>query len=140
MPVADTTMFLSHHWPSGYDRCVVIGGRHICRRCLVLYPVAIAVALLTGAGVTWPTRFDVWVLWLLPVPGVVEFTLDALGVVRHHPTRQAVVSAMLAVAYGKLLWRYSHNVGDALAWSVVAVDCGICFVAALAGRALRKSG
>jgi hypothetical protein len=135
-PVADTTMFLSHHWPSRYDRCAVIGGRHVCRRCLVLYPVAIGVALLAGLAVTWPGHLDPWVLWLAPLPGVVEFSLDALGVIRHHPLRQSVVSALLAVAYGKLLWRYAHDPGDALAWSVVVVDCGICLVAALVGRRL----
>lgn len=133
-PVADTTMFLSHHWPSGYDRCVVIGGRHVCRRCLVLYPVVIVVALLAGLGLTWPHRFDPWVLWLAPLPGVLEFSLDALGVIRHHPLRQALVTALLAVAYGKLLWRYAQDPGDALAWSVLVVDCGICLVAALVGR------
>lgn len=106
------------------------------RRCLVLYPVALAVALLAGLGITWPTRFGAWVLWLLPLPGVVEFSLDALGVVRHHPVRQSIVSAMLAVAYGKVLWRYVHDPTDALSWSVVAVDCGVCFVAALLGRGL----
>ncbi len=133
-PMADTSMFLSHHWPSRYDRCVVIGGRHVCRRCIVLYPVALAVCALAAAGVTWPTRLDPWVLWLLPLPGVIEFSLDALGVIRHHPWRQGAVSALLAIAYGKVLWRYLQHPGDALAWGVVAVDCGACFVAALVGR------
>ena len=138
-PVADTSMFLSHHWPSGYDRCAVVAGRHVCRRCLVLYPVAIVVALLAGAGVTWPAHLDPWVLWLLPIPGVVEFSLDALGLIRHHPLRQAVVSAMLAVAYGKLLWRYAHDPADALAWSVVLVDCGVCLAAALVALRTRRA-
>jgi hypothetical protein len=138
-PMADTSMFLSHHWPAHYDRCVVIGGRHVCRRCVVLYPVAIVVAILAGAGVTWPHRWDPWVFWLLPIPGVVEFVLDVLGAVRHRPVRQVVVSAMLAVAYGKILWRYSHHPGDGLVWAVVGIDTGICAVAALVAAALRRS-
>lgn len=138
-PMADTSMFLSHHWPSRYDRCLVIRGRHVCRRCAVLYPVAILVAFLAGAGLTWPVRWDRWVFWLLPIPGVVEFVLDVLGVVRHRPHRQMVVSAMLAVAYGKILWRYAHDPGDPLVWTVIGVDTGICAFAALLATALRRS-
>ena len=44
----DTPMWLSHHWPSGYDRCTVIAGRHVCRRCLVLYPVALVAGVAAG--------------------------------------------------------------------------------------------
>lgn len=138
-PMADTSMFISHHWPSHYDRCAVIRGRHVCRRCLVLYPVAIAVALLAGVGVTWPAAWDPWVFWLLPIPGVAEFVLDAMGAVRHHPVRQVIVSALLAVAYGKILWRYSHEPGDALVWTVVGVNTGICALAVLLAAILRRS-
>ena len=136
-PVADTSMFLSHHWPSQYDRCAQVGRFHVCRRCLVLYPVAVLVCLLAALRLTWPDRLDPWFLWLLPIAGVVEFSLDALGVIRHNATRQVVVSALLAVAYGKLLWRYANHPADGLAWTVVIVDTGICLVAALIGRVLR---
>ncbi|HET8930680.1 MAG TPA: hypothetical protein VFN21_08490 [Acidimicrobiales bacterium] len=139
VPVADTTMWLSHHWPARYDRCAVVAGRHVCRRCLVLYPVAIAVAVLTGFGVTWPDGWDVWVFWLLPIPGVLEFCLDALGVIRHRPWRQSIVSALLAVAYGKILWRYANDPGDALVWSVVLVNTGICGIVALLAAVLKRS-
>ena len=137
-PVADTTMWLSHHWPARYDRCAVVAGRHVCRRCLVLYPVAIAVAVAAGFGLRWPDDADVWLLWLLPLPGVVEFCLDALGVIRHRPWRQVVVSALLAVAYGKILWRYSQHPGDGLVWAVVAVTTGICGVVALIANWVRR--
>ncbi|MBS1848777.1 MAG: hypothetical protein JST73_10910 [Actinobacteria bacterium] len=135
-PVADTTLFLSHHWPARYDRCAIVAGRHVCRRCLVLYPVAIGVALLAGFGIRWPDSWDVWMFWLLPIPGVVEFSLDALGLIRHRPWRQVVVSAMLAVAYGKILWRYSHHPGDGLVWAVVLVNTATCGVAAIIGSLL----
>ena len=138
-PVADTTMFLSHHWPSRYDRCMVIGGRHVCRRCAVLYPVAVVIAIAAGYGLHWPTRLDPWVFWLLPLPGVIEFVLDAMGAVRYSPSRQIIVSAMLAVAYGKLLWRYSHHPTDPLVWAVVIVDTSICLAASLLAITLRRS-
>ena len=96
-------------------------------------------ALVAGAGLTWPAHWDPWVFWLLPLPGVVEFALDVLGVVRHRPVRQILVSAMLAVAYGKILWRYAHAPGDPLVWAVVGVQTGICALAALVATVLRRS-
>lgn len=138
-PVADTTMFLSHHWPSGYDRCVVIRGRHVCRRCAVLYPVALLAAFAAAAGVTWPRTWDPWLFWLLPAPGVIDFVADVWGVVRHSPRRQVVVSAMLAVAYGKILWRYWQSPGDPLVWTVVLTQTGICLVASLSAGWLRRA-
>lgn len=138
-PLADTPMWLAHHWPARYDRCAHVAGRHICRRCLVLYPVAITVALLAGFGVRWPDGWDPWMFWLLPIAGVVEFCGDSLGVIRHRPWRQVTVSALLAVAYGKILWRYSHHPGDGLVWSVVLVDTGICGLVALTAMLLKRS-
>lgn len=140
VPVADTSMWLSHHWPARYDRCATIAGRHVCRRCLVLYPVAITVAVLAGFGVRWPDSWDIWVFWLLPIPGVVEFCLDSLGVIRHRPWRQVIVSALLALAYGKILWRYAHHPGDGLVWSVVVVNTGICGIVALIAAMARRNG
>lgn len=138
-PVADTTMWLSHHWPSGYDRCAVIAGRHICRRCLVLYPVALTVAMAAGFGLRWPDEWDPWLLWALTLPGVIEFCLDSLGVIRHRPWRQVAVSVPVAVAYGKILWRYVHHPGDGLVWTVVAGTAGVCGVVALVAMWLRRN-
>ena len=56
VPLADTPMYLSHHWPSDYDRCAVVGGMHICRRCLVLYPVALVAGLVVGIGSWTPAE------------------------------------------------------------------------------------
>ncbi len=138
-PFADTSMWLSHHWPSRYDRCTHIGGKHICRRCLVLYPVSISVALLAGAGLHWPDSWDPWMFWILPIPGVVEFVLDVMGVIRHRPLRQVIVSALLAVAYGKILWRYSHDPGNSLVWAVVLVNTATCGIAAILATVLRRA-
>ncbi|HET6663331.1 MAG TPA: hypothetical protein VFG94_03700, partial [Acidimicrobiales bacterium] len=43
-----TPLSLSHHWPDEYDRCVTVGGRKVCRRCLVLYPTALVSAVVLG--------------------------------------------------------------------------------------------
>ena len=79
VPRADTPMWLSHHWPEQYDRCAVIGRRHVCRRCLVLYPLALVAGIAVAVGSWWPHGLDPWVLWLGPLPGVIEFVLDNVG-------------------------------------------------------------
>ena len=124
-------MWLSHHWPSEYDRCVVLAGRHVCRRCIVLYPMAIAAGVLAGAGATWPTRLDTWFCWLLPLPAVLEFVGEHLGVLRYRFRRQVATTVLLAAACGKLYLRYLHHVRDDLAWSVVVAYGGACLLASL---------
>ena len=89
----DTPMWLSHHWPHAYDRCAVVGGLHVCRRCLVLYPLALVSGIAISIGSWWPHGIDAWVLWLFPLPGVVEFVLDNLGRIGYSPRRQVVLSA-----------------------------------------------
>lgn len=132
-PMADTPMWLSHHWPSGYDRCAVVGGLHVCRRCLVLYPVAFVTAVLVAQGSWWPHRLDAVVLWLFPAPGVVEFVLDNLHVIRYSPRRQVALSFFGAIAAGIGYVRYLHETLDPLVWSVVGVYTGVCLIGAIVG-------
>lgn len=132
-PVADTPMWLSHHWPGQYDRCAVVAGLHICRRCLVLYPLALVTGVAISIGSWWPHGLDAWVLWLLPLPGVVEFVLDNVGTIRYSPTRQMVLSAGGAVAAGVGYVRYLHDTTDPLAWSVLGVYTAVCLLGAVVG-------
>jgi hypothetical protein len=130
-PVADTPMWLSHHWPSDYDRCAVVAGRHVCRRCMVLYPAALVAAVLASTGATWPDRLDGWLCWLLPLPAVVEFVGEQLGLLRHRPARLVVTTLLLAAACGNLYARYLDDPGDTLVWSVVITYGGACLLAGL---------
>jgi hypothetical protein len=131
--LADTPMWLSHHWPDGYDRCAVVGGLHVCRRCLVLYPLALVTGIVISIGSWWPERLDPWVLWLLPLPGVVEFVLDNLGRISYSPARQVVLSAGGALAAGVGYVRYLDDATDALAWSVLALYTAVCLAGAVYG-------
>lgn len=130
-PVADTSMWLSHHWPSGYDRCAVVRGRHVCRRCLFMYPAAAVAAVVGAMGFGWPERSDIWALWLLPLPAVLDFVLDNLRVARYSARRQAVLSAIGAVAAGAGYRRYLESPGDWRVWSVVLTYGAVCLAAAL---------
>ena len=130
-PLPDTPMWLAHHWPDRYDRCAVVAGLHICRRCLVLYPLAILTALVVGLGDWWPHRIDAWVLGLAPLPGVVEFVLDNLGHIAYSAPRQVVLSAAGAIAAGVGYVRYLDDHTDPLVWTVVLVCGAVCLLAAI---------
>jgi hypothetical protein len=132
-PVADTTMWLSHHWPDGYDRCAVIAGRHVCRRCLVLYPVALVTGIAISVGGWWPHGLDPWVLWLGPLAGTIEFVLDNLRRIGYSPIRQMVLSSGGAVAAGVGYVRYLDDHTDPLVWSVVAVYTTVCVAGVVLG-------
>ena len=134
----DTPMWLSHHWPDDYDRCIRIRGRHVCRRCAVLYPVSLIAAAVFGLVGSWPASLETWLLWLLPLPAVIEFVAEQLGIVRHSPTRLIALSIPLGIACGQLYVRYLSDLGDGLVWAVVGVYGGIC-LASLLLRTFRSS-
>lgn len=113
-----TPLWLSHHWPDDYDRCTVVGRRHVCRRCLVLYPVAIGVALLSlGLGVSdagWAAVLFV----LLPLPALGEVVAEQIGWLAPSPRRLVALTIPLGVGLGFGFARYLESPGDLLFWSV----------------------
>ena len=132
-------LWLSHHPPDEYDRCTVIAGRHVCRRCLALYAASLAVAVVMLAGVTlWPARFDLWVIWLLCLPATVDFVGEQLGWFAYSPRRQLAVTLLLGPALGA---GFAHELADRWTWEFwgpVLVFCTVWFVAALVGRHRRE--
>lgn len=136
--LADTPLWLSHHPPEQYDRCALIAGRHVCRRCLVLYPLALVAGVAVSIGSWWSHDLDPWVLWLLPLPGVVEFVLDNLGRIRHSPLRQVILSGAGALAAGVGYTRYLDDATDSLVWTVVATYTAACLAGAIGGHVLRS--
>src|SRR4051812_36678566 len=124
-----SALWVAHHYPEDYDRCVLVGRTHVCRRCLALYPVAFVVMGLTLAGVRWPSGLDPWLLVALPVPSVVEFVLEHLGAVRYQPRRQVMLTIPLAVALGVGFARYLRHPADLLFWGIVVAYGGVCLAA-----------
>jgi uncharacterized membrane protein len=133
-------MWLAHHYPEDYDRCVLIGRAHVCRRCAVLYPVAFVALGLALAGVRWTAALDTWLLVLLPLPAVAEFVAEHLGWIAPHPRLQMVLTVPLGVALGVGFDRYLHHPADVLWWGIVAVYGGICLASVLIGARLSPSG
>ena len=126
-------IWLSHHEPSEYSRCVRVGEAHLCRRCLLLWPLTFAVLALAGAGVRWGRSLDPYLLVALPAPAVAEFVLEHLGYVRYRPVLQAVVTAPLACALGVGFDRYLGRQGDPLFWGVVVGYGAVSFGSVVLG-------
>jgi hypothetical protein len=125
-----TPLWLSHHQPDGYARCLAVGGRHVCRRCSVVYPVAFAVLAVSLAGAA-PTRFDPWVMALLPLPAVVEWFGEHLGHLAYSPSRQIATSVPLGIALGRGFARYLDDPADLAFWAMVLLYGGACLAVTL---------
>jgi uncharacterized membrane protein len=132
-----TPLWLSHHWPEDYDRCVLIGRTHVCRRCLVLYPITLVVLVAAVGGWWLPRSTDAWALVLLPLPAVVDFVAEQLGVVRPSPARLVAVTVPLGVGLGQGLAVYVEDPTSPRFWAVVIGYTAVCLVALLVGRRRR---
>lgn len=124
-------LWLSHHYPEDYDRCRVVAGRHVCRRCAVLYPVAAIAMVAALVGWWWPDGWGPLLLAVLPLPAVVEFVGEHLGWLRYRPRRQALVTVPLGLALGAGLARYLEDQTDPVFWAMVLGYGGVCLAAAV---------
>lgn len=131
-------LWLSHHDPSDYDRCVLVGRTRVCRRCLVLYPLAFVVLALARAGIRWPESLDAVLLILLPLPAVAEFLAEHLTGFGYRPGLQMAATVPLAAALGVGFDRYLDRQTDPLFWGVVVAYGGVCFAALLVGASRRR--
>src|ERR1700730_7352700 len=129
-----TPLWLSHHPPGQLDRCVTVGGRHVCRRCLLLWPLTFVALALALAGARWPRSAEGMLLVLLPLRAVVEFVFEHAGRWPYRPRLQAVLTVPLAAALGVGFDRYLDHNGDSLWWTVVAVYGTVCAGAAFAAQ------
>ncbi len=92
-------MWLAHHDADHAERCLHVGGVAVCRRCAVLYPLAVLSAI--AVLVVDPSEtLLVAAMWLLPVPMVIDWVAEHLGRVGYSPLRQMVVTAIGAPALG----------------------------------------
>lgn len=119
-------MWLSHHWPEDHGRCISVRGRMVCRRCAVLYPTSLLVVVVFGLWITWPRSLDPWLLWLLPLPAVLELAGEQLGILRPHGRRLIAATVPLGIACGELYLRYLDDQTDGLVLAVVGGYGGLC--------------
>jgi uncharacterized membrane protein len=129
-----TPLWLSHHWPEDYDRCVRIGRRHVCRRCVVLYPIAFVVLAASVAASASFGAVGVAALVLLPLPALVDFVAEQLQLVRPSASRLVAVTIPLGIGLGAGFARYVEAPGDRWFWGVVVIYGLIAGLALLWGR------
>jgi hypothetical protein len=132
--------WLAHHWADQHERCSVIGGRRVCRRCLTLYPLAITVAVASLAGLTpWPERLDPWAIYAICLPGTVEFVAEQLGRLRYSARRQVAVTVLVAIGLGRgMAYEWQHR-WSAEFWGPLFVYGTMWFLAAVTARRLARS-
>lgn len=136
-------LWLSHHDDEHLIRCIEVQGRHVCRRCAVLYPIALLVLGAIAVGLSVPT----WTLFVLPIPAVAEFIAETRGL-SYVPRRQVLLTAIAAPALGLGFSRALDNLFDGALWTMVALSVVPCLVAATiraheeqrVARRIRKDG
>jgi len=135
-------MLLAHHHSDRYDRCAFVGGVPVCRRCLVLYPTIVAAMIATalGLGSVVPTTSRNALVWLLPLPALADYVAETVGGRPYAPRRQALTTAVAAVAVGAgLAWEVAAP-DDVSVWTMLACYGGmgvLATAAALTARAGR---
>ncbi len=140
-PVDPSAIWLAHHWPEHYgERCVRLGRHHVCRRCLALYPLSLAVAIASVAGhPPWPGRWDPTVVWLLSLPATAAYVGEAVGWFRYRPWVQVVTTLIAALAFGRALGYELVDRWQPVFWGPIAVFGGIWFFATLVGQRRRAA-
>ena len=126
-----TPIWLSHHWPDQYDRCVVVGHRHVCRRCLFMYPVAFVVAGLSVAVWAPPSPWSQLALVVLPLPALVEFVGEHRRRWAYSPARHTALSVLQGLGMGVGFGRYLESPADPWFWAVGITYSAIALLAAL---------
>jgi hypothetical protein len=134
-----TPLWLSHHWPHDFDRCVDVGGRMVCRRCAVLYPVGLLAAVVLSVVGSWPAAIDPWLVGLLPLPAFLELAAEHLGWARPSAGRLVAVTVPLGVGCGGLYVRYLDDHGDPVPFAVV-FGYGFACIAVVLWSARRRAG
>ena len=122
--------WLSHHREEHAERCLQLGGRHLCRRCAALWPVCFAVLVL-GVVVAWPVAGPGELAAWLALP-MAEYAWVHAGPGRYTAWRVWPLGGMLGVGLGRAFHRYVLDPMDLVAWAAlggVAVVGGLSVVA-----------
>ena len=104
----------------------------------MLYPLTVAVAVAAVAGVLlWPRRFDPELIWLLSIPGTLEYVAEQLGALRYRARRQMIATALTAIPLGRgMSYEFEHR-WSWYFWGPLLVFGTIWFTATIIGRRTR---
>jgi len=116
------SLWLAHHWPHRYERCTLIAGRHVCRRCLWFYSISLFTLAAAAVGLApWPGSWDGTMVWILSVPATVEFIGGELGWWRYEARRQIIVTSILGLAVGRGFYAELMSAGSWTFWGPVLI-------------------
>ena len=120
------SLWLTHHPPAEWDRCVHAGPVRVCRRCVLLWPLVYAFVgfqIALRAPAYHPLD---WALPLLLLPPVVEYVAVHIEAWRYQARRTYWLTPMLALGLGRLFYRYACSPFDDVtlaALAAVALPC-----------------
>ena len=101
----ETPLWLSHHRPAHYHRCIRVGGARVCARCLGLYPILFALlALQMAMRLSHPLPLEGWWVMLLPVPALLDWARGRLAPSSGSNLSRLVTGALLGVALARSLF------------------------------------
>lgn len=106
MTVPKTALWYTHHHEGQLDRCSIVGGYAVCRRCLVLYPITLVLAAVIIAGGWLPEWTDLWIVVLGPLPMAVEWVGEHLAGWPYRPRRHLFIATTAGIASGVALGRH----------------------------------
>lgn len=128
-------MWVAHSFgDDNYERCLRIplpGHRvlPLCSRCSAFYPT-LAVGLLAFTLGGWPGP-PTWLLWILPLPSLVEAVTEWLELRPAHNGLRFLLAVPLGITVAALLTRYFDNALDSTFWAIVLIYGGIAGVVLL---------
>lgn len=133
------SLWLAHHWPHRYERCTIVRGRHVCRRCLWFYAVSLLTLAAAAVGVSpWPTAWDTTLVWVLSIPATVEFLGGELGRWSYDARRQIVLTSVLGLAVGRGFYAELTAPGSWTFWGPVLVFGTLWFAVAAVAWLLER--
>jgi len=127
-------LWLSHHWPPQYhERCLRVGRHWVCRRCAVLYPVALITGLITAmVSSLGPWTYDLGLIVLCSIPATLAYCGEAMGWFRYQPKVQTVTMAIAAVGIGRGLGHEFLDRWSPMFWLPLGIFGSVWFGATVA--------
>jgi uncharacterized membrane protein len=106
--------WLSHHRLEDVHKCFVVGGIHICSRCLGTYPVLFATLVVQlkrpFAPVVLP--YDPWLFFVLPLPALVDWAASQFSWWRGNNALRFLSGCVLGVGLGRCVYVNMRHPGD----------------------------
>ena len=112
---------------------MVVRGRHLCRRCFILYPTLVVVAAAAAflGNPAW------WIIWLPPIPATVEFYLEMHSKAEYNRRRATLFNVAMAVGVGSGLSTLGTDAAPLSFWLPVVVFGSVwaaIFISSIRGR------